>query len=165
MLDEVKFHLGIKAIIRNEKGQILLLKISNEEVPDHRGSPYWDIPGGRVQWSSVVRDKDTDQILWDETVRNTLVREVQEETGLIGIEAIKPFAFVISNISYSVAAGEIVGLMLRAYICEILQVGNISLSQEHTEHGWFSPGEAAALLSVKYPSDFCEAIPALGILS
>jgi hypothetical protein len=82
-------------------------------------------------------------------------------TGLIGIESIKPFAFVISNISYSIATGEIIGLMLRSYICEILQVGDVSLSQEHTEHGWFSPGEAASLLSVKYLSDFCAAIPDL----
>jgi len=161
MAGEVKFHLGIKALVRNEKGQVLLLKVRKEEVPDHPGPAYWDIPGGRIQWGSVVRDKGTNQIQWDQTVRGTLEREVQEETGLTGIESIEPFSFVISNISYPVDTGETVALLLRSYICVIPRIGDITLSPEHTEYGWFSPAEAAVLLAVKYPSEFCEAITRL----
>lgn len=158
MANEVKFHLGVKAIIRDEHGRVLLLQVRPEELAGYSGPAYWDIPGGRVQWESVIRDRDTGQIQWDETVMKTLEREVEEETGLTGIESVKPFSFVISNVSYPVDTGEIVGLLLRSYLCEIPVKDQISLSQEHINYAWFAPDEASELLMKKFPSEFCKAL-------
>jgi 8-oxo-dGTP pyrophosphatase MutT (NUDIX family) len=158
VVDEIKFHLGVKAIIRDEIGRILLLKVRTDELAGYSGPAYWDIPGGRIQWESVIRDKDTNQIQWPETVMKTLEREVQEETGLTGIVAVRPFSFIISDVSYPVESGEMVGLLLRSYICDIPEVGTITLSQEHIDFEWFEPGEAAELLKKKFPGEFCEAI-------
>ena len=158
MAGEIKFHLGIKAIVRNEAGKVLLLQVRPEELAGYSGPAYWDIPGGRIQWDSVVRDEGTDQINWPDTVLKTLEREVKEETGLTGIVAVRPFSFVISNVSYPVESGEIVGLLLRSYICNIQEIGEITLSQEHIDYKWFEPSEASELLKKKFPNEFCEAI-------
>lgn len=81
---EDKFHLGIKALIRNSSGRILLLKVNKEKLKGFQGEPYWDIPGGRIQKGS--------------TVDETLIREVEEEIGAKEIKNIKPFSMVLSKI-------------------------------------------------------------------
>jgi hypothetical protein len=48
-MNEDFFHLGIKALIKNADGKILLLKVNTAKLKDFHGEPYWDIPGGRVQ--------------------------------------------------------------------------------------------------------------------
>lgn len=161
MAGEIKFHLGIKAIIRNAEGRLLLLKSRRERAPGPAGPACWDFPGGRVEWGSAVRDAATGKILWEETERRTLEREVEEETGLTGRAEITPFSFVFSNLTYPAETGETVALLLRAYLCSIADLGTITLSDEHAGYGWFPPQEAAALLSVKYPGDFCEAVSRL----
>lgn len=56
------FHLGVKALIFNEKNKMLLLE---RHHPSKK--MYWDIPGGRL--------------LRGESLIETLIREVKEETG------------------------------------------------------------------------------------
>ena len=161
MASEVKFHLGVKALIRDEVGRILLVRIRTEALSGYSGPAYWDIPGGRVQWGGVVRYEDTGQINWEDTIIRTLEREIEEETGLTGINSFQPFSFLISNISYPSDSGEIVGLLLRLYLCEAPKVAEIKISQEHSEYGWYTPGETARLLRDKFPSEFCRVIEAL----
>ena len=57
-MTEQLFQIGIKAIIRNDENQILLLK----------NKDYWDIPGGRVDQG--------------EDIETTLLRELNEEIGV-----------------------------------------------------------------------------------
>ena len=62
--------LGVGAVIWNDKGDIVLIK---------RGKPprlnEWSIPGGHVEWG--------------ETLKDAIMREVREETGLeVKIEAL-----------------------------------------------------------------------------
>ena len=57
------FHVGVKALIFNAEGEVLLLE------RDHPIKQiYWDLPGGRLHKGESFMD--------------TLVREVKEETGL-----------------------------------------------------------------------------------
>lgn len=143
---EDKFHLGIKALIKNSAGQILLLKVNKEKLKVFDGEAYWDIPGGRIQKGS--------------TVEETLVREVEEEIGIKEITNIKPFSMVLSKIR--IPQGEdSVGLILGAYICEIPENSNIKLSDEHIEANWFTPLEASKLLEIKYPIEFTDKIKEL----
>jgi ADP-ribose pyrophosphatase YjhB (NUDIX family) len=76
------FHLGIKALIRNSAGQILLLKVNKEKLKGYQGEAYWDIPGGRIQK--------------DSTVEETLKREIQEEGNLEVLEY-RPIGYQIAK--------------------------------------------------------------------
>ena len=145
-MNEDIFHLGIKAIIRNSEGKILLLKTNPAKLKGYNGEPYWDVPGGRIQKGSSVAD--------------TLRREVEEETGVKEIKSFEPFSMVLSNIRIPTNDGSF-GLILSSYVCEVETVGEIRLSDEHIEYNWFTPKEAAQLLTVKYPKEFVSKIAEL----
>jgi 8-oxo-dGTP diphosphatase len=139
-MNEDSFHLGVKALIRNQEGKILLLKVNKEILKNYSGETYWDIPGGRIHKGANVED--------------TLKREVEEETGITSIKSVTPFTMVLSNnIRIPTSSGD-VGLILAIYICNIETIHTISLSEEHTEYGWFDLKNAAELLQVKYPKEF-----------
>ncbi len=142
-MTEALYHLGIKAIIKNHEGKILLLQVNPSALRGYSGEPYWDIPGGRVQAGDNVEE--------------TLRRELLEETGINDVRSITPFSMVLSNIRIPTDAGS-VGLILSSYVCEIAGMPEITLSSEHQKASWFSPEEAAELLKVKYPAEFIEKI-------
>ena len=58
--------VGVKAILKNEKGEILLLRRNPEKYPEI--GPKWDVAGGRIDIGSPLLEN--------------LKREVMEETGL-----------------------------------------------------------------------------------
>lgn len=140
---EDKYHLGIKALIKNKEGKYLLLKVNKKALKGYTGEAYWDIPGGRVQKG--------------DTVENTLKREIEEETGIKNISEPKPITMVLSNIRIPLDTYD-VGLILSIYECEINENEQIKLSEEHTTFAWLEPQEAAKLLKIKYPDEFTHKI-------
>src|ERR1700744_1605589 len=81
---EQLFQIGIKGLIRNKTGKILLLKI-----PAWGGSPgYWDMPGGRMDPG--------------ETFEETLRREMAEEIGVQYDGKPRQLMTVLSNITIPV---------------------------------------------------------------
>ena len=68
MAKHKSYHLGIKGLIRNKKGEILLLKKAADRSLKYGREIAWDIPGGRIEEGL--------------TVEETLQREIQEETGI-----------------------------------------------------------------------------------
>lgn len=138
------FHLGIKALVRNKEGKILLLKVDKKALKQV-SKEYWDIPGGRIHRGS--------------TIKETLNREIKEETGL-SIKSIEPIAMVLSNIRIPLEKND-VGLILSVYDCRVSGGSKIILSPEHTEARWFDPKRASQLLKVKYPKEFTEIISKL----
>lgn len=143
---EDTFHLGIKALIRNSENKILLLKVNIKKLKDHSDGTYWDIPGGRIERNSTIED--------------TLTREIAEEIGVSAIFDVKPIEMMLSNIRIPLKDSD-VGLILAIYSCSIPTSSEIILSDEHSEFGWFTPLEAAKLLSYKYPKDFTEKVTTL----
>jgi 8-oxo-dGTP pyrophosphatase MutT (NUDIX family) len=148
---EDSFHLGIKALIKNSKGEILLLKVNPDKLifrKDWNGIPYWDIPGGRVKKG--------------EGVLKTLKKEIYEETGISQIKNIEPFLIVLSKIRIPLKdTNQSVGLILSSYTCEVPATSNIKLSEEHVEAKYFPPNEVAELLKIKYPKEFTDKIKGL----
>lgn len=141
-MNEKKFHVGIKALVQNEEGKVLLLKVDPRELRDNEHGVYWDLPGGRIKHS--------------DSVETTLRKELEEEIGYAGgIEIIKPLHGGISRIEIPVD-GERYGLVLFVYLCRINGLKEITLSFEHTEYGWFSIEEVKQLLSVKFSKEFIE---------
>lgn len=142
---EDSFHLGIKALVRNSQGKILLLQVNPAKLKAEKQA-YWDLPGGRIQK--------------DETVISTLEREVKEETGLTGLEKPVEVGMVLSNIRIPLGDSS-VGLILNIYSVQAPESATIAISDEHIAYDWFAPAEAAAMLRVKYPDAFCDKIAQL----
>lgn len=144
-MSEDLFHLGVKGLIRNAQGDVLLLQVNPAKLSNER-QPYWDLPGGRVQKGQTVSD--------------TLQREIEEETGIKAISQVTEVGMVLSNIRIPVG-DDSVGLILGVYSCEIASDSVIVISDEHSAYQWFGPQEAAQKLAVKYPQSFCATIAAI----
>lgn len=147
MSSEDIFHLGVKALLRSKKGEVLLLQVNPAKLGGGERRSYWDLPGGRVQKGSSIDD--------------TLRREVLEETGITELTNIHAVNMILSNLRIPIGEDESVGLVLSVYACSVPDNVPITLSDEHVAHDWLAPKEAAELLRVKYPGNFCEAIAKL----
>ena len=132
-MTEQLFQIGIKAIIRNDENQMLLLKSQD----------YWDIPGGRM-------DEDED-------IEAALLRELYEEIGVdrIANKQLWDVAKAVKQLPY----GDIMtSLMLIVYRVQ-LPADQIPHSCEPgAVLHWVSSEEAANRLKNKYPDSFCQAV-------
>lgn len=137
MSKEDSFHLGVKAIIQNPEGKILLLQTPDRKIE----KAYWDIPGGRVHKN--------------ESVENALKREIYEETGLQHVNRIEPFVMTLSTIRIPVTNGD-VRLIFSVFLCEVVGDASIRLSAEHIYFEWVECSRAAHLLSETFPSSLTE---------
>ena len=139
-MTEQKFHVGVKALITNDKNEILILKATpyiTKNYPDH-----WDLPGGRI--------KENDSI------KETSLKEIREELSIDNIEILEHFDTHISNLKIPLD-NEIVGLLLIVYKCRLPNHNiDLTLSAEHLEYKWVSVSEAKELLKVKFPNFFIE---------
>jgi ADP-ribose pyrophosphatase YjhB (NUDIX family) len=140
MAKEKLFQVGVKALITNSKGEILLLDSGDWHL--RHQTRHWDIPGGRIQEGHTAMD--------------TLRREVEEETGIK--EIIQPvfFTAVISNFKDTPIGKHMVGLALMIYKAKVPDGSKIILSEEHTGYEWVDKEEAAKRLAYKYPPDFAQ---------
>ena len=130
------FHVGVKALITDNDGRVLLCKTGDwKDIP-----AYWDLPGGRIEAG--------------QTVEATLKREIFEETGIKQVKDIEYFSACISNIEIPVSDTEKVGLVLMAFTVAVPDDVEIHLSDEHTAYEWVARAEAAERLKVKYPVEF-----------
>ena len=134
------FFVGIKGLIENSEGEILLLQA---DVTKHRGvdKPYWDIPGGRI-------DEGEDDVV------KTLKREIKEETGIEKIKELAFFTAVISNHQIPLEHNKKAGLVLMVYRVSVPDDSEVILSKEHISHEWVSKAEAKKRLAHKYPEEF-----------
>jgi len=145
-MEERKFHVGIKALILNDKNEVLVLKTNPAELKGGTQA-HWDLPGGRI--------KEGD------SAEATLRKEVEEELGIGGpdLEIMRPFDGVLTDMEIPVGE-ERVGLVLFAYLCRLPRK-DIRLSFEHTEFKWASMEEAKKLLAFKFGKDFVDKLDGL----
>lgn len=141
---EQLFQVGIKGLIRDGEGKVLLLGL-----PQGDGNEaYWDLPGGRMEAG--------------ETFVDTLRRELREEIGIEYTGEPKFLSTVLSNITIAVG-DERVPLILMAYEVSLPEGTAIVLGEDEPEEAfdWFTPVEAAKRLARKYPVEFCESVAQL----
>jgi 8-oxo-dGTP pyrophosphatase MutT (NUDIX family) len=131
------FYLGIKVLMINRQGQVLLLLRCFASADEGR---LWDIPGGRKRRGEDIAD--------------ALEREVFEETGL-QIDG-KAVQFVGSTLTISrIPLGETdAGLILFVYKCNWDDPLEVRLSREHSESWWATPEEAREVLRPHIPPGF-----------
>ncbi|MFC1686683.1 NUDIX hydrolase [Patescibacteria group bacterium] len=130
------FQLGVKALIKNDDNKVLLLFHSPKNIGI---KPYWDLPGGRIEKN--------------ETVENTLKKELREE---IGIEKFNNHGLVSASIAnFKVQGSE---LILFIYDCSLPGDSEIKLGNEHIKFDWVDKKKALELLGIKYNKKFLEKI-------
>jgi len=140
-LKEDCFHLGVKALIRNEEGRLLLLK-KERSIKE----TYWDIPGGRIQKG--------------ETLLETLQRELEEEIGLKNIEGAVAHSMYLTNIRISVTDSD-VGLIFSVYKYDVNFDFKPLLGDEHIDFDWFSINDAIGLLEPQFPPQLIKDLKSL----
>jgi 8-oxo-dGTP pyrophosphatase MutT (NUDIX family) len=147
MADEKLFHVGVKGLIKNKEGKILLLRLSKSHAPKtgvRKEREFWDIPGGRIQAGGNIEE--------------TLAREIQEETGITDLQDIEHHTSVLSNIELPISETEKVGLVLMVYNVTVPEDSSIELSEENDHFEWVDALVAAERLAFKYPKAFVDSL-------
>ena len=118
MANEDTFHLGVKALIRNKKGWLLVLHANMANLTKGE-TDHWDLPGGRLQKGQYLEE--------------TLRREVEEE---IGVKDIKIHELLDASISKMRVHFEH-GLILFTFLCSINEKREVKLTDdEQIMVGW-----------------------------
>lgn len=109
---EKPYVISVYALLRNEKGEFLLLRRSENS----RTNPgKWDLPGGKVNP--------------DESLKEGVVREVWEETGI----SIVP-GYIAGEVNFELPEKKVIAIVFDGgYI-----VADVKLSYEHIEYAWAS---------------------------
>lgn len=122
MLVLMKQFIACKAVIRNDEGNVLMLRESPQNpVGVHVGK--LDFPGGRVE----IGER------WDKALR----REVFEETKL-EIVIGKPVAVSEWRPIVKGEEWQIIGIF---FLCSLKERNEIVLSEDHSEFVWVKPSE------------------------
>jgi 8-oxo-dGTP diphosphatase len=102
--------ISVYALIRNEKGEFLLLRRSENS----RTNPgKWDLPGGKVNLN--------------ESLKEGIVREVWEETGI----SIAP-GDIAGEVNFELPKKKVIAIVFNGgYI-----IADVKLSDEHLEYSW-----------------------------
>lgn len=133
------YQVGVKALVTDSEGKILLLKAAKGFHDAH-----WDLPGGRIE--------DT------QTPDEALRREIEEEIGIAEVSNIKFHSGCISNFEMHFDELGTIGLVLMAYELKIPDSESIQLSDEHTDYEWVDRSELPERLKEKYPKEFTDGL-------
>jgi len=109
---EKPYIISVYAILRNEKGEFLLLRRSENS---HTNPGKWDLPGGKLGPG--------------ETLGDAIVREVWEETGI----SIVP-GEIAGDIIFELPEKKVIAIV---YNCGYI-IADVKLSYEHIEYAWIS---------------------------
>lgn len=131
------FHIGVKALIRDDTGRVLLVSETAHE------DKHWDIPGGRMEPG--------------EDLLMTLRRELQEEIGTSLADGAVHFMTVLSNKQIPTRLGP-VALMLVIYEVKLNGGAVPKPNEKGLVLDWQTVEEASRLLADKYPEPFCAAV-------
>jgi 8-oxo-dGTP diphosphatase len=115
-----QFFVGAKAIIQNDKHEILLLM--------HATKGFWDLPGGRIDGN--------------ETIEQAVEREVSEE--LPGSSGLSIGDLVHAERLHKDVSGN-VGLLLLIYEAVLTLPDGLLLSDEHSNYAWVSKEKAMTM--------------------
>lgn len=139
MVTEQLYYVGLKALITNAEGDLLLLQTQR---PD--GSLYWDLPGGRINKG--------------EDVTSAFLREITEETGLTDVSIGRQVAMEITPVQIPIDDNETGGLVLAVFACDATIEKDI-VTEEGVTFEWCLVSEALTRLT-KFSEECREKIKA-----
>lgn len=124
---DIVLQVGVKALLKNNKGKYLLLRRSEIKYPNMDGR--WDIVGGRINAGTPL-------------LKN-LQREIKEETGL----TLKKKPTLIA--AQDILRGDGRHIVRLTYLAEISGKPVID-PEEHNHHGWFTLEEINQMEDLNY---------------
>ena len=119
----MELQVGVKAVARNKEGNYLFLRRSEKSYPGAKG--IWDIVGGRIDPKTSLREN--------------LIREIHEETGLVFNGEMKLIG--AQDIFPDSGDRHVVRL---TYLIELDGIPVIN-PEEHEEFMWITEGKLRAL--------------------
>lgn len=119
--DPAMFHIGLKVLLVNDKGEFLLLKAISKRTEWHN---TWDLPGGRINQDEL-----------DIGFHKIIDREIKEEAGDIQYK-LRPDPVALAKCSYKNEATDRFFILFEAKYLG----GEIKLSDEHSEYVWKKVG-------------------------
>ena len=112
---EKTYIISIYAILRNEKGEFLLLRRSENS---HSNPGKWDLPGGKLSQR--------------EPLEEAAAREVWEETGIKIVHG-----EIAGYVTFELSEKRVIAIVYDGgYVAS-----DVKLSHEHTEYSWIPLGE------------------------
>lgn len=118
-MDNITLRVAAKAVITNDKGEVLLLREA-KTYQEGTNTGKYQIPGGRLNIG--------------ESYGEGLRREVKEETGL----EISPHYPIYVGEWHPLIKGEQYQIIAIFTVCEVMG-GDVSLSEEHDDYKWVDP--------------------------
>lgn len=134
----MQLQVGVKAIIRNKDGALLLLRRNNVLSTDSEETS-WDIPGGRINP--------------DESLEYALRREMREEIGCD--ISVSPRLIAAQDIFVDTKNLHVVRLI---YAIEVDTTLIITLSNEHGAYQWVEPDTLASLSIEPYLAEVLKGV-------
>ncbi|MBM3468789.1 MAG: NUDIX domain-containing protein [Alphaproteobacteria bacterium] len=133
-MEKQLFHLGVKMIIQNSQGKVLILK--------PKGHDKWDLPGGKIQHG--------------ESVLEALQGKIEEETGLSKLTNILPQKMILPQGTFATHLKVKVplegtpddGLITWLHTCSLLEDQPVVLGPDYQEFQWVSWRQARNLLDI-----------------
>ncbi|GAC1391301.1 MAG: hypothetical protein NVSMB46_03310 [Candidatus Saccharimonadales bacterium] len=140
-MSEQIFQVGIKGIIKNDQGEILMV-----HIPKWSGNnAHWDLPGGRMDSGENFLD--------------TLRRELIEEIGVPFIGQPKQLMAFLTNITIPI---DNIRMPLIYVVYEVSLKDNLAIKLDpnsaEDKYGWFNPVQAAKEMKYKFSEEFCNLI-------
>ncbi len=141
---EQLFQIGIKGLIRDKEGRILMVYIPQWG----RNAAHWDLPGGRMDPG--------------ETFLETLQRELHEEIGIGYVGDPRQLTAMLTNIMIPVD-GVPTPLAFVIYEVSLPTGARITLDPDSAEesYDWFAPKQAADNMAHKFSPEFCDFVRSL----
>ncbi|MET3559095.1 8-oxo-dGTP pyrophosphatase MutT (NUDIX family) [Streptococcus rupicaprae] len=111
-----RLNFGVKGLMFNDEGKFLALH--RWDAPQ---SPKLELPGGRIDFG--------------ETIEETLIREIREETNLEAtpIELVTTWNYVKRDQTF-----QVVGII---YLASVTDLSTFKLSEEHDSYAWLELSE------------------------
>lgn len=128
MPSDMLYYVGVKAVIKNSQGQLLLLKIPRPNKADS----YWDLPGGRIKEG--------------ETLEQALQREIEEETGIRDLIIKGSIGTMLTPIRLKAPKVGTVGLLFVIY--EAISTVTLTSTETGVKAKWLAPKKAVELLKL-----------------
>ena len=130
-----KLHIvAVVAVIRNDEGKFLVLKRHEREVA-YPG--MYTFPGGKVEEN--------------DTVQETLEKEVREETGLV----LKRGKVLLKDKSFVRPDGQTVKAF--SYLCDVENTNGVKISDDFTDYRWVTLEELRILPHVGIEEELMKA--------
>ncbi len=116
-----EYEVSLKVILKNKKGQILLLKMPNTSSM----AEYYDLLGGRIKESEKVT-----------SFRKIIKREIKEEVGSKIKYTLSEIPVAIGHHTYFSKIDKKEKYIFWVVFEATYQSGNVKISKEHSQYRW-----------------------------